>query len=173
MNGPCCIEDSRKGVLCEKCEKKLAEGKLTPLDFEVMKAIVKLGDSIIFADLEIIKAIEAEDQLALLCKGNIGSIIGKEGKNIKELSEKLGEEGKPKKIRIIESTPDERKTIQNLLGKEAPRIIAVTETHLPNGEKTCRVMVSKNDKSRLWATKETLESLLNSILETKTEIIFA
>ncbi len=171
MKGPCCIEDARKGVLCEKCEAKLAEGKLTALDFEVLKAIVKLDQTIIFADLEIHKTSEVEDLLLIYCKGNIGALIGREGKNIKELSNKLGIENKPKRIKIVENTGDERKTIQNILGKGV-RIIAITKTYSPNSEKTCKVMVSKNDKNQLWTPKESLESIINDILGTKIELAF-
>lgn len=168
LKGPACIEDARKGILCEKCEEKLALGKFSPLDFEVLKAIVSLDNIILFSDLEFSKCVEMENYLLLFCSGKIGALIGKDGKNVKELGEKLKHLNK--RLKIIERTSDERKIAQELIGKDA-KLIALSKKYSAQGIQF-KAMVSQKDKSKMLAGKEQTEQAMQELLGTKTKIEF-
>ena len=162
MNGPICFEDAKTNRLCRICEAKLKAGMITENDVNAWKEIVRLTEKT-FLDMDFLKSFELNGTLFIVCRGNIGALIGKAGRNIKELEKKLG-----KKVRIIEKTPDSKETAQSVLGFMT--IIAVNRVFRPDSEEL-KIMLAKQDERKI-RQKEELEKILSKILEAKTTIEF-
>jgi transcription antitermination factor NusA-like protein len=163
MNGPICFEDAKTNRLCKICEAKLKAGIITENDVKIWKELIKLAEKNRIIELEFVRSFEINGFVAIICKGNIGALIGKGGKNIKELEQKIG-----KKIRIVEKSNDAKQTAQSFLGNTP--ITAVNKVFRTEGEET-KIVISKKDEKRLPQKEET-EKALSKILGTKTTIEF-
>ena len=163
MKGPICIEDTKTNRLCQICEAKLKAGIISEDDIKLWKAIVKLSEKNFMQDLEFLRSFEINGTLSIVCKGNIGALIGKGGKNIKMLEKAIG-----KKIRIVEKSNDEKATVQSMLGRA--KIMAVNKVFRPEAEEI-KVIVAKQDEKRL-PEKPKMEAALSKILGKKTSIEF-
>ena len=105
MKGPICIEDAKTNRLCLICEAKLKAGMISENDVRIWKELVRMSETNFLLGLEFLRSFEVNHSLNIVCKGTIGPLIGRGGKNIKELEQKLG-----KKIHIIEKTADALKS---------------------------------------------------------------
>ena len=84
---PICDVCASSGVLCNACERKLGEGRITAYDVELSRML----HSMLGGEAEFIKVVETSDNLVVLApRESVGKIIGKGGSVIKEISEKLG-----------------------------------------------------------------------------------
>jgi transcription antitermination factor NusA-like protein len=160
-----CNADLKRESLCSKCRKNLEEGKITELEVEVSRKLNKLNKKFFFTDLELKNAIELDGIVVLVCSGNIGSLIGKGGRIIAELSKGLG-----KKCRVIEKTRDEKKVVQDLIGNA--RISGINKL-FSMGELEYVVVIEKDDEGKLICSKEVLEKGLKHILDAETKIEFS
>ncbi|MBN1941430.1 MAG: KH domain-containing protein [Candidatus Diapherotrites archaeon] len=160
MKGPICFEDIKNNRLCKICEAKLKAGIVTENDLAICRELVRLAEKS-FLDLEFIRSFEINGTLAIVCKGNIGALIGKAGKNIQALEKKLG-----KKIRVVEKTNDDKQTAQSMLGRI--QILALNKVFKPEGEEI-KIMVSKKDFPRI-PDKEQTQKALSKIIGKPVEI---
>ena len=165
MKGPVCSTDVKTGKLCKICEAKLKAGQICELDFSLMKAIEKLENKKYLIATEIVRAFELDDLVIIFASGNVGALIGKDGKNVKQLEQELG-----KKIRVIELGKDRRETIQQVLGRA--RINAVNRVFKPEAEEL-KVMVDSRDRAEVETNKEKFEEMLQKVLKQPIEIAFA
>lgn len=165
MKSPICEEDIRHGKLCKICEAKLKAGQINNIDFELLKAIDKLENKKYLIATEIVRAFELQDIILVFAKGNVGMLIGKEGKNVKELSEKLG-----KKVRIIELSDEPKEVIQQILGRA--RVIAVNKIFKPESEEL-KVIVDSRDKNMIGPAKANIEEIIRKMLKKPVEISFS
>ena len=139
-------------ILCSGCRKKLDTGHITQTEIEVSRALAK-----VIEDADFLKAVEHKNQIILLCDtGKARFLIGRAGKNVRELSRLVG-----KDVRIIEKA-DEKTMIENILGSPVVGINIVY-----GGIETKRIRVDSNYR-RLRGDAELLEKLL----ENKYEILF-
>ena len=165
MKSPICEEDIQLGRLCRICEAKLKAGQISPIDFELLKAIDKLENKKYLISTEIVRAFELDGTVLVFARGNVGMLIGKAGKNVKELGEKLG-----KKVRIIELSDDSKETIQQILGRA--RISAVNRVFKPESEEL-KVIVEARDRGSIEPIKGKVEEIIRKILKKPVEISFA
>ncbi|HLD58856.1 MAG TPA: KH domain-containing protein [archaeon] len=164
MKGPICIEDAKTNRLCLICEAKLKAGMISENDVRIWKELVRMSETNFLLGLEFLRSFEVNHSLNIVCKGTIGPLIGRGGKNIKELEQKLG-----KKIHIIEKTADAKETAQSVLGNIT--IVAVNRVFRPEAEEL-KIIVMKQDSARIQQKEET-EKILSKIIGTKTTIEFA
>ncbi len=165
MRGPVCEEDVKYGKLCKICEAKLKAGQISSVDLGLLKAIDKLENKKFLIATEVVRAFELPDIILVFARGNVGMLIGKAGKNVKELEENLG-----KKIRIIELSKEPKETIQQVFGRA--RVLAVNKVFKPESEEL-KVIVDEKDKLRIGPNKEKIEEILGKILKTPVEIGFS
>jgi len=100
----------------------------------------------------------------LLCKGKIGSLIGKNGVIVAELSKIL-----ENKVRIVEHSNKQKKIISDLIGNV--RLLGVNEIYSPTGQET-KIIINSQDKNSLITNPKHLEQALTQLLGTKTTIEF-
>lgn len=161
MSLPICAICAKTGVLCNVCEEKLRDGKISELDVELSKILYEKGDG----ELGFDRAIDTKKFIIILTKKeNIGKIIGKSGDNIRQLSKELG-----KQVRVI-STGDLQQTIYDFVAPA--RILAINTVYRPDGTTLQRVKINKKDKKRLRMNVKEIEKLITSLFNDKVEISF-
>ena len=80
---PVCDVCLKSGILCQGCENKLKSGEISQLDLDIAKVLFKLGDG----KLGFKKTIEVGDIVIIVTeKDQVGKLIGKSGKIVRELS---------------------------------------------------------------------------------------
>jgi transcription antitermination factor NusA-like protein len=84
---PICSVCLKSDILCLGCKRKLEEGKISPLDVKISRALFELAqkyrglDSITFK-----RAIEVEGLIVLLVgRGEINIVVGKGGRIVRKL----------------------------------------------------------------------------------------
>jgi len=164
MKTPVCDSDLRSGELCQDCKKKLAEGKISELDFEVAQILFRINERYNITAASFHKAIDLGRVVLILTKGEVGLLIGKEGKIVAEISHSLG-----KKVRIAEAGGDVKKTIADII--TPARLLGINRV-FHEGREITRVRLSKSDLQQLPLDLSSLERVLKSLLEEDVKIVF-
>ncbi|MDP6670469.1 MAG: KH domain-containing protein [archaeon] len=165
MKGPVCKDDIRSGRLCMICAAKLKAKQINELDFETMKAVEKLENKKFLISTEIVRVFELNGVALIFAKGNVGALIGKEGKNVKALEKALG-----KRVRIIELSKKPREVTQQVIGRA--RITAVNKLFKPGSEEL-RIMIDPRDKRMLEKEIKRMQEILGKALKIQIELKFA
>lgn len=164
MKAPICSADMKRNALCKECQQKLEDGKISEIEVRVSRILHKLSRKFYFIDIEFRRAIELHDTIILLCKGNIGALIGRKGRVVGELNKELG-----KNVRIIEKQADEKKMIQDFLGNA--RVLAVNKVFKVDG-KEHRIVIAQHDVDKLPAPQNEIKAGIERLLNTSAEIGF-
>jgi len=164
MKTPVCDSDLKDGELCPSCRKKLAEGKMTQLDFDVALILYKINDRYNISNAEFYKALDLGRVVLVLTRGEVGLLIGKQGKVVGELSSALG-----KKVRIAEATGDVKKTIADII--TPARLLGINKV-FHGGKEIMKVRIAREDAARLPLDIASLERVLRSLLEDDVKLSF-
>ena len=100
----------------------------------------------------------------LVGRGEVKSVVGRGGKMIRELSERL-----QKKVRATEEGADLRKLAQDIL---TPARVGGVNVLYSGGEEMYRVRVSRNDLKRLPSSVETIQNLLTTLTNKSIKLVF-
>jgi len=143
MRTPICEICLKSGILCPGCQEKVTTGEITQLDVEISKILHKIDTQYgLPKDFQFLKSYVFDDLLIIVVgKNDVGNIVGKGGKILKILQKELNN-----KIRVIESTDNVRKILEDLL--YPARIVGINIIYLPDGERK-RVRISHEDRKRL------------------------
>ena len=131
---------------------------------QILKAFEKAKKQFGFDDVSIETCIELPEVTIIACKGNIGSLIGKNGIIISSIKKELN-----KKIRVVEHTKNTKKIIDDIIGNV--RLLGVNEIFKPEG-KTIRIIINNQDKEKLITTPKNLQKAIEQLTSAKTEILF-
>ncbi len=151
---------AKTGVLCGACEHKLTSGKITETDVELSKifcGIFKGGAGFMCAvesDGQVIIVVDAKD---------VGRVIGPSGKNLSEISRRLG-----RAARVIGSG-DTEKTIYDLIAPA--RIVKINKVYNPEGT-VLRVIINAEDREKLRIGEAQLKRILESVAMCGIEFTF-
>ena len=163
---PICSVCLKSGILCQGCDNKLKEGEITQLDVDVSRVLYEFSrknrglDTISFK-----RAVGAGELVVLVVgRGEVKSVVGRGGKTIKELSERL-----QKKVRATEDGADLRKLAQDIL---TPARVEGVNVLYSGGKEMYRVRVSRNDSKRLPASVETIQNLLATLTNKSIKLVF-
>ncbi|MFH1239881.1 MAG: KH domain-containing protein [Candidatus Diapherotrites archaeon] len=164
MKSPLCNEELKNNSFCALCNAKIKQGLVSETDLKVLRKLQDMEKTLVLKDTEFVKAYEAGEFILIVCKGNVGALIGKGGEIVKSLSKDFG-----KKIRIVEHTNSEKDNVQNVLGNV--RVLGMNKVFKPGTEETL-LFIPKADEHRLPADKKTVETIISEINGKKTEISF-
>lgn len=164
MKTPVCDSDVRSGQLCEGCKSKLAAGKITELDFEVAQILYKINERYNITGATFYKALDLGRVVLILTDGEVGLLIGKQGKIVSELSSALG-----KKVRIAEAQGDLKKTIADII--TPARLLGINNV-FHEGKEITKVRLSRHDLAHLPFDIPTLEKVLTHLLEDTVKVVF-
>ena len=134
------------------------------IDARVLEAFEKVRKKFLFSDVEFKRAIEFPDLTIIACKGKIGSLIGRKGIIVAELSKALDS-----KVRLVEHSKNPRKVVSDIIGNA--RLLGISETFSPQG-RSIIVRLNQDDKKKLLTKPDSLESAIEQLTEAKTRIEF-
>lgn len=164
MKTPICEICAKTETLCSGCKEKLGKEKISELDVEVSKLLYKINEKHNISEASFVKALDLGRMIIILTEGDVGILIGKEGKVVSELSQSLG-----KKVRIAEYTGDLKKSIADIV--TPARLVGLNKLY-QKGKETYRVRLLKSEISLLPLDINTLEKVLHSLVGEEVKIAF-
>lgn len=164
MKTPVCDADVRSGQLCAECRGKLEAGKITELDFEVARILCGINERYNITGASFHKALDLGRVVLILTQGEVGLLIGREGKIVGEISSALG-----KKVRIAEEQGDVKKTIADII--MPARLLGINRV-FHEGREVTKVRLSRHDLAHLPIDITTLEKVLRHLLEDEVKVVF-
>ena len=148
-----CAMCRRSDILCSGCQRKLENGEITQTYVDLVRAMNKID-----LDATFLRSIDSAGKIFIIADNqNARKIVGKQGKNVNNLSSLL-----KKKIQIIKKS-EEKEMIVGILGVP---IIGINILY--GSEEIKKVRIEKTFKSRIKATEKDLEE----IMKKKYQIIF-
>jgi transcription antitermination factor NusA-like protein len=137
---------------------------MTRLDFEVAQILYKINDRYNISNVSFYKAIDLGRVVLILTRGEVGLLIGKQGKIVSELSSSLG-----KKVRIAEASGDVKKTIADII--TPARLLGINHAY-HEGKEVTKVRIAREDLQCLPLDTAALEKILRSLLEEDAKLVF-
>lgn len=164
METPICGICAKSETLCSGCKAKLKSGKITELDIQISSLLYKINEEHNLSLASFERAVDLGKVVLIFTKGDVGVLIGKEGKVVSKLSSALG-----KRVRIAQHSGDVKKTISDII--MPVRLLGVNTIFSPQGD-YYRVRVPKSDLYAMPIDITSLEKILKSIMDAKVEISF-
>jgi transcription antitermination factor NusA-like protein len=123
------------------------------MDLDIAQILFKLGDG----KISFKKTIEIGDVVIIITqKDQVGKIIGKGGKIVRELSKTVG-----KKIRVVGENSDLKNVAQDILAPA--RISGINIVYGMDQKKKYKIRVRKEDSRRLPAKIEVLNDIIKQL----------
>lgn len=163
MKTPIPDEEVRAGALSEETKKRMSEGKVTELDFEIAQILYKINERYNISNASFYKALDLGRAVLVLTKGEAGLLIGKQGKIVAELSAALG-----KKVRIAEMKGDVKKSVSDVI--MPARLLGINHA-FHDGREITKVRIAKADLQHLPIDIPTLEKALKSLMEEDVQLV--
>lgn len=158
---PVCDVCLKSEILCQGCETKLKSGEITQLDLDIAKILFKLGDG----KVGFKKTIEIGDVVIIITqKDQVGKIIGKGGKIVREISKTVG-----KKIRVVGENSDLKTVAQDILAPA--RISGINIVYGMDQKQKYKIRVRKEDSRRLPAKIEVLNDIIKELTREETLVV--
>lgn len=156
----------KSNILCLGCEHKLEEGKISPLDVKISRALFELTQKYSGLDgINFKRAIEAKGLIVLLVgRGEISTVVGKGGRVIRELEEALRA-----KVRVIEEGADIRKQVQDIL---TPAKVHGINILYSGGGEEYRIRVSRTHLKLLPASIDAFQALFAKLTDKNMKLVF-
>ncbi|MFH0817092.1 MAG: KH domain-containing protein [Candidatus Micrarchaeota archaeon] len=164
MKIPICELCAQSRVLCSGCEHKLKEGKITEADVATSSILVELKEKFKLDTAGFTKAVDLGRVILIFTEGEVGVLIGRDGKVVSELSHRLG-----KKVRIAEHGADVKKTISDVV--MPARLIGINTVYSGGGT-AFKVRLFRSEMRDLPVDIDTLEKAMKSILSSRVIIQF-
>ena len=157
---PICEVCAKTGLLCNACEKKLSEGKISEYDVELSRMLY----SSLGVEADFIKVVETSDNLVVLThRDGVGKIIGKGGSTIKDISAKLG-----KQIRVV-GVGELKEMVYDFVSPA--KIVGFNTVYVPDGSLKYRVRIDRRDEKKLRIPLRDLEKMIDSITGNKVDLV--
>jgi transcription antitermination factor NusA-like protein len=161
MSNPICEVCAKTGVLCGVCEKKLQENRISSLDVELSQMLYKLTGG----EVRLEGAIDVGGVVIILVKKeDIGKVIGKNGVNIRKLSQKINKE-----VRVV-GAGDMREAIHDFIAPA--KVMGVNRVYLPGSSELQRIKIDAKDKDKLRMKTEDIQKILETLAGTPVELVF-
>lgn len=165
VRAPICEVCQRSDYLCPVDEEKLKKGEISELDVRISRILYDLDSKYRIGDtVEFVRAYDMNSFILVLVRGEIGRLIGKNGKVLRAFRQAVG-----KPIRIVEIDVDLKKTIQDLFG--GVRVIGINKLFKPEGV-VYRVVVARKDIRKLSFPYPDVQKALGILLDRPFEVTF-
>jgi len=152
--------------LCLGCERKLEEGKISPLDVRISRVLFELAQKYRGLDrINFKRAIEVKELIILLVgRGEISTVVGRGGRVILGLTEALRA-----KLRVIEEGADIHKQVQDILTPAKVRGINILYS---GGGEEYRIRVPRAHLKLLPASIDALQALFGKLTDKNIKLVF-
>lgn len=158
---PICDVCLKSGMLCQGCENKLKSGEISQLDLDIAKILYRVGDG----KIGFKKTIEIGDIVIIITdKDQVGKIIGKGGKIVKELSRTL-----ERKIRVVGENSDLKSVATDMIAPA--RISGINVVYGKDGEEKYKIRIRREDARRLPAKLDIINSIIQELSGEKTQVV--
>ena len=154
---PICQDCAAGRDLCPLHKEMLEKGLLSETDIKVSRILYELDRYYRIGDtVELVRAIDIGSFVLLLVRGDVSRLIGKSGRVLKAIRQKVG-----KPVRIVEIDVDLKKSIQDLFS--GARVIGVGEEK-KEGKSIYKIYVLRRDVKFLPFKYKDLEKALSYIV---------
>jgi transcription antitermination factor NusA-like protein len=158
---PVCDVCLKSGILCQGCENKLESGEITQIDLDIAKVLFKLGEG----KLGFKKTIEVGDIVIVVTeKDQVGKLIGKNGKIVRELSRTVG-----KKIRVVGYDSDLKAISSDILAPA--RVSGINVVYGTDGDEKYKIRVMREDSRKLPGRLDVLNEIIELLTDEKTIVV--
>lgn len=158
---PVCDVCLKSGILCQGCENKLESGEISQIDLDIAKVLFKLGDG----KIGFKKTIEVGDIVIIITgKDQVGKLIGKNGKIVRELSRTVG-----KKIRVVGQDSDLKSVSKDILAPA--RVSGINIVYGKDGEEKYKIRVMQEDSRKLPGRLDVLNEIIELLTGEKTVLV--
>ncbi|MFH1095840.1 MAG: hypothetical protein V1728_06500 [Candidatus Micrarchaeota archaeon] len=164
MKTPICDSCAWSEELCPQCRHNLASGRISRLDVEVSQILHKINEKHNISAASFCKAVPMGEAVFVFTEGEVGLLIGREGKVVSALSLALG-----RRVRIVQKSPDVKKAITDLI---APARLLGINTTWTAGTETVRLRLAKEERGRIALKDETLAEVAGSFIGKPVQIIY-
>ena len=166
MRAPICNICLKSGILCQGCESRLKDGKISELDVQISRTLFELAQK--HRGLEKINfkhAIDAGNLIALVVRrGEIRFVVGRGGKVVRALERRFRA-----KIRIVEEGTEIRKLAKDLL---TPAKVLGVNVLYAGGKEEYRVRVPRSHLKRLPASVDGIQIALAKLTNKNIKLAF-
>jgi len=158
---PVCDVCLKSGILCQGCENKLESGEISQIDLDIAKVLFKLGDG----KIGFKKTIVVGDIVIIITdKDQVGKLIGKNGKIVRELSRTVG-----KKIRVVGQDSDLKSVSKDILAPA--RVSGINIVYGKDGEEKYKIRVMQEDSRKLPGRLDVLNEIIELLTGEKTVLV--
>ena len=165
VRAPICEVCQRTDYLCPADEEKLRKGEISELDVEISRILYDLDSRYRIGDtVEFVRAYDLGSFVLVLVRGEIGRLIGKNGKVLRAFRQAVG-----KPVRIVEVDVELKKTVQDLFGNV--RVVGINKLFKPEGV-VYRIVVPRKEIRYLSFPYPDVKRALEVILDRPFEIAF-
>lgn len=161
MRMPICDRCSGSEGLCEPCQKRYDSGEISDLDLRVSRAIYKLYEKNAIGESGFEKTISTPDFIVIATKSNVSALIGKGGRVVRILSDRLN-----KKVRIVKMG-DVKAVASDLIAPA--RIAGLTKLYTPEEEKQ-RILIPESDRAKIILSEESIKKVISELCNANVEI---
>lgn len=166
LRAPICNICLKSGILCQGCESRVKEGKISELDVKISRTLFELAQK--HRGLEKINfkhAIDAGNLIAIVVRrGEIRFAVGRGGKVVRALERRFRA-----KIRIVEEGTETRKFAQDIL---TPAKLLGVNVLYAGGKKEYRVRVPHSHLKRLPASINGIQIVLAKLTNKNIKLAF-
>ncbi len=158
---PVCDVCLKSGILCQGCENKLKNGEISQLDLDIAKVLFKVGEG----KLGFRRTIEMGDIVIIITeKDQVGKLIGKSGKIVRELSRAVG-----KKIRVVGEYSDLRAVARDILAPA--RVSGINIVYGTDGQEKFKIRVMREDSRKLPGRPDVLKDIIKLLTGEETVVV--
>lgn len=152
MKTPICELCVKSASLCPGCEKRMADGQISKLDFEVAQILYKINEKHNLSTASFVRALDLGRVVLIITEGDVGLLIGRGGSVVSQISAALN-----KKVRIVEYSGDVRKSISDII--LPARLLGINNVW-HNGREVLKLRLPKSDLRAVPVDLDTLELVI-------------
>ena len=164
MQIPICENCAQSEELCPECAGKLKRGQISEEDVKVTRILYKLAQKNVISDPSFEKTLPVKEFLIILTSSNAATLIGRGGRIVRIVSEKMG-----RKVRVVKKG-DLRVTVNDLIAPA--RITGMTTLYTPKEEKH-RILVPDEDRKKILFSEDSIREAVKKLCNANIEIKYS
>jgi len=148
----------KSGILCRRCEEKLAKGQITELDLKVIQKMVELEKANpVLEDVTYHRTVEADDLMAILVdKKDLPKLLGGGARIVRDLSETFG-----KQVKLISYGGDDREFLEDLFSPLS--ILTINTIWIPDGSTETKVILTGRQPRNMPVDPEKVRKIAQEV----------